>query len=138
MPPRRQQRGQAVIGVRPDDDVDARRAADDLGPLGLRDAAGDDDARLDPRRAARRLQPADVAVDLLGGLLADVAGVEDDDVGGVDARGGIALGLEQLADALAVVDVHLAAEGLDVVGRGHRATVPQAVPAVILPSAAGR
>jgi hypothetical protein len=34
---------QAVIALRPDDEIDAGRAADDLGAFGLRDAAGDGD-----------------------------------------------------------------------------------------------
>ena len=45
----RDQLGQVVIGLRADDDVDARRAARDLRALGLGDAAGDRDHRRGPR-----------------------------------------------------------------------------------------
>ena len=49
----REQVRQAVIGLRPDHEIDGRRAADDLLAFGLRDAAGDGDAsRRGPRRAA--------------------------------------------------------------------------------------
>src|SRR5262249_54293791 len=54
-------------------------------------------------------------IDLFGGLLADVAGVEQDDVGFLHPhRLGAPRGTQKLAHALAVVDVHLAAERLDV------------------------
>jgi hypothetical protein len=36
--------GQAVVGLRADDEIDHRRAGDHLGALGLGDAAGDADA----------------------------------------------------------------------------------------------
>ena len=76
----RQQLRQMMIALRPDHDVDNRRAADDLRALGLRDAARDRDAHIAP--LARRLilgdpQPPEFGVDLFGGLLADMAGVED-------------------------------------------------------------
>ena len=57
---------------------------------------------------------AEVGIDLLGRLLADVAGVEEDDVGVLDRRRlGEAVRRQQLRHALGVVDVHLAAERLD-------------------------
>ena len=106
--------GQAVIGLRTDDDIDARRAARDLRPFGLRDAARDRDRRT---AAVLALQPADIRINLLGRLFADVAGVEDDEVGvGALSGGGIAPGLQHLGHALAVIDVHLAAEGFDAKG----------------------
>ena len=60
----------------------ARRA--DLGALGLRHAAGDRDQHVAP--LARRLfldtaHAAELGIDLLRRLLADVAGVEDDQIG---------------------------------------------------------
>ena len=81
----REQLGQAMIALRADHHVDRRRAAQDLPALGLGDAAGDDDrASRGPRPLRARLQvahPAELGIDLLGGLLADMAGVEDDEVG---------------------------------------------------------
>src|SRR3546814_19033438 len=59
------------------------------------------------------------SIDLFRRLLADVAGVEHDEIGvlalgcGHDALLG-----QQLGHALAVIDVHLAAEALDPVGPG--------------------
>src|SRR4029450_7480237 len=106
-----------MIALRPDHDVDRWRAADDLLAFGLRDAAGDSDAHL--TAIARRLilgdtQPPEFGVDLLGGLLADVAGVEDHQIrilgaGCLDK----ALPSQRVYHALRIGDVHLAAIGLD-------------------------
>ena len=76
----RQQLRQMMIALRTDHDVNGRRAADDLRALGLRDAAGHRDTHL--AALARGLvlgdaQPAEFGIDFLGGLLADMAGVED-------------------------------------------------------------
>ncbi len=115
----RHQFGQVVIGLRPHDDIDPG-AADDLFALGLGDAAGDRDHRLRAPVGTRALpQAADVRIDLLGRLLADVAGVEHDEIGGLAlGGGGHALRGHQLGHALAVIDVHLAAERLDLEGPG--------------------
>ena len=73
-----------MIALRADHDVDHRRAAHDLPTLGLRHAARDRDLH---RAALARgfvlgdAQPAELGIDLFGGLLADMAGVEDDEVG---------------------------------------------------------
>jgi len=61
----------------------------------------------------------EVAVELVVGVLADRAGVEDDDVRrAVGLRGDVSGGVEQPADPLAVVDVHLAPVGAHVVRPG--------------------
>jgi len=108
-----------VIGLRSHDHVDLG-AADDLLTLGLCDAAGDRDHRGLAFVLARVFpQAADVRIDLVGRLFADVAGVEHDEVGGIGVVGrGHALRGHQLGHAVAVIDVHLAAEGLDVEGLG--------------------
>ena len=114
--------GQAVIGLRADDDVDHRRASPGLGALGLGDAAGKRDQRLRPVLAA---QPADVGIGLFGGFLADMAGVEDDEVGVLAiGRRAHALGGQQLGHPVAVVDVHLATEAFDFEGLGSHAPWP--------------
>ena len=113
----RQQLRQMMIALRADHDVDDGRAADDLLALGLRDAAGDRDVHLPP--VARGLvlhhpQPAEFGIDLFRGLLADVTGVEDDEVGVFGARGlDKAFAGQRVHHALRIVDVHLAAIGLD-------------------------
>ena len=113
-----QQGAELVVALRPHDHIDAGLAPHDLGALGLGDAAGHGDDGVPARPAPALLDLADAAevgVDLLGGLLADVAGVENDYVGVLDGGGlGEAQGGQQLHDALAVVDVHLTAERLDV------------------------
>ena len=108
---------QPVIGLRADDDVDHRaRGASTSRPR---------PARRSPRRAiigfepSSRRQPADIRIGLLGGLLADVAGVEHHEVGLVAFSGrGHALPAEQFGHPLAVIDVHLAAEAFDFEGLG--------------------
>ena len=87
--PLAQQLRQAMIVLRPDDEIDRRLAAQDLRAFGLRDAAGHDQRRLAPRARAIVLQFANLAefgIDLLGGALADMAGVEDDEIGVLDIR----------------------------------------------------
>ena len=108
---------QPVIALRADHQVDDRRAAHDLGALGLGHAAGHRDDGVLALAAALLLHLADAAevgIDLLGRLLADVAGVEEDEVGLLHrGRLGKAVRRQQLRHALGVVDVHLAAERLD-------------------------
>ena len=72
-----------VVSLRPNDDVDQRRAALGLGAFGLGDATGERDQRL---RAVFPPQAPDIRIGLLGGLLANVTGVEDDEVGIVGFR----------------------------------------------------
>ncbi len=108
---------QAVIGLGAHDHADSRGTRHDLLALGLRDAAGDRDHRR--VLAAGLHQAADIRIDLFGRLFANVAGVEHDEVGLLAfGRRGNAFGGKQLGHALAVVDVHLAAEALDPEGPG--------------------
>ena len=114
----RQQLRQMMVALRADHDIDHRRAADDLGAFGLRDAAGHRDAHL--AAVARgfvlgEAQPPQFRVDLLRCLFADVAGVEDHQirvihVGGLDK----AFRRQRVHHALRIVDVHLTAVRLDV------------------------
>ena len=108
---------EAMVALRPDHEIDEGRAAQHLRALRLSDAAGNRDDRCLPRTRPRVLHLADAAeigIDLLGSLLADMAGVEEDDVGLLDRRRlGEAVGAQQLRHALGVVDVHLATKRLD-------------------------
>ena len=125
--PRRtgQQLGQLVIGLRSDHQIDGRLAPHDLLALGLGDAAGHGDGHgpLPGRRPAvlQFAQLAELGINLLGRLFANMAGVENDEVsilGG--ARRGIAERPQHIGHALRIIDVHLAAVGLDeqALGRG--------------------
>ena len=79
--------------------------------LGLGDAAGQCDQG---PRSILAAKAADIRIGFLGRFLADVAGVEDDEVGILAfRRRGHAVRAQQLGHALAVIDVHLAAEGFD-------------------------
>ena len=115
--------GQAVIALRADDEVDGRHAPHDLGALGLGDAADDRDHRVVAGGGALVLQVADapeIGVDLFGRLLADVAGVENDEIGFLDGiRFAIALRRQRLGHALGIIDVHLTAE------RAHEHLAPR-------------
>jgi hypothetical protein len=101
-----------------EDDVDPRRAPDDLGPVLLGEASTDGD--LHTRRALLdRRQMPEVPVELVVGVLADGAGVEDDDVGRpVLGRTCVAGLFQQPGQPFGVVDVHLAPVGADLV-RAH-------------------
>ena len=106
-----------MIALRADHDVDGRRAADDLCALGLRDAAGDRDPHLAPLARGFILgdaQAPEFGVDFFGGLFADVAGVEDDEIRILGAISlDKALRRQRVHHALCIVDVHLAAIGFD-------------------------
>ena len=112
-----QERRQVVIVLRPDHHVDGGRPTQDLLALRLRDAAGDDDLRLPAMGLAFLLQLAhatELGINLFGGLLADMAGVEDDEVRLLHRLGfAVAFGRQHVRHALGIVDVHLAAIGFD-------------------------
>ena len=114
----RQQIGQAVIALRTHDEVNNRCAADDFLTFGLRDAAGHRDHHAPAGGGRGVLHAADAAklgIDLLRRLFADVAGVEDDQIGVIGACGlDIAFRRQSVRHTLRVVDVHLAAERFDV------------------------
>ena len=105
----------------PEGDVDVGVELEDPLPLRFGVAAADRDHAVGVAPLPRR-RLAQVGRELRVGLLADRAGVEDDDVGVLGARRlAEAELLEQALDALGVVSVHLAAECGDVVAP-HLAT----------------
>ena len=110
--------GQSVIGLGAHDDVHVGRSRRDFFTLGLGNAAGNSEQHLAARllsRVLQRAQPPELGIDLLRSLLADMAGVEDDQIGVLDIRRrAIAERRQDIRHAGGVVDVHLAAEGLDV------------------------
>ncbi len=112
------QLGQTMIALRTDDEIDRWLPRRDLGPLGLRHAARNGDDRVLAVPAARVLDVANAAqirIDLLCCLLADVAGIEDHEIGGLEfGRLGVPLARQRFGHALAVVDVHLASERLQI------------------------
>jgi hypothetical protein len=112
------QLGQLVIGLGPDHQIDRRLAMHDLLALGLGHAAGHGDGHLAAGLGLAGLHLLDVAelgIDLLGGLLADVAGVEHHQVGALGlVDDPIAQRTQDIGHALAVIDVHLTAVGLDI------------------------
>ncbi len=83
----------------------------------LRHAAGDAEQHVAAFELLRLLDLADAAkfgINFLGGLLTDVAGVDQDEVGVFqNLRPGIAFGGQLVGHALRIVDIHLAAIGLD-------------------------
>src|SRR5690606_11352078 len=99
--------------VRADDEVEVRDPREELLALLLRDAARDREDEAGVLRLQRR-ELADLAPQLLLGLLADAAGIEDDDVDLVRRLGaGPAVRAQRLLHAVGVVRVHLEAEGVD-------------------------
>ncbi len=97
-----------VVGA--EHDVDVARPLDDELAVLLGQAPAHRDLQVGTL-LLQRLQAAEVAVELVVGVLTDAARVEHDDVGRLDVVGGLhALGREQPGDALGVVLVHLTAE----------------------------
>ena len=106
-------RGQAVVALRADHQIDQRHPAQDLFAFRLRDAAGDADLQVGVV-GLDRAQAAKVGVELFRSFLADMAGVEQHHVRILGPVGrNVAFGAQRLGHAFAVVDVHLAAVGLD-------------------------
>ena len=106
-----------MIGLRADDHVHGLFAAQNLSAFGLSDAAGDAEQHVAAFQLLRLLDLADAAqlrIDFLGGLFADVAGVDQDEVGVFQHIGpGIAFRSQMIAHPLRIVDIHLTAIGLD-------------------------
>ncbi len=122
----RQQVRQTMIALGAHHEVDHGRPAHDLLAFGLGDAAGhcDHDAAAVARRRVLELaDAAELRIDLLGGLLADMAGVEDDEIGILGTGLGVSLARQQIGHTMGIVDIHLAAIGFDVklaYPAGHR------------------
>ena len=106
-----------MIALRPEHEIDRRSAADDFLAFGLRHAAGDRDDDAPALSRGGLFQPAHAAelgIDLLGRLFANVAGVEDDEVGAIGSGGlDIAPRRQCVRHTPRVIDVHLAAERFD-------------------------
>src|SRR5262249_14038301 len=99
-------------------EIDGRYAPDDLLPLGLSDTAGNSNcqaASLARRGRFERADPPEFGIHLVHCLLANVAGIEDDEGSGADVDSvGKAVGAEHVRHTMGIVDVHLAAERFDV------------------------
>ena len=102
-----------VVGA--EDDVDPGRLVEDDALVLLGEAAADGDLHA-LVLAFDAGEVAEGAVELVVGVLADRAGVDDDDVGGAAVGPDVAGGLERSAEPLGVVHVHLAAERAHLVG----------------------
>ena len=118
-----------MIILRADHQIDVPRAADDFLAFRLRDATGDCDhhaAAVPRRRLLHLADAADLGIDLLRRFLADVAGIQDDEVGVLGTCGlGEPGGRQRVRHTMGIVDVHLAAEGFDVdfAGSAHAGSV---------------
>src|SRR5262245_13635535 len=106
-----------MVALRPNNEIDGGRSRDDLLSFGLGDAASDSDQRVAALASPLLLgepHAPELRINLLRGFLADMAGVENDEVGLrriVDRQ--VACGSERFRHPLGIVFVHLAAEGLD-------------------------
>ena len=116
--------GQTVIGLGTEHKIDRRLATHDLAALSLSHTAGNSDGHLSARPGLGFLHPAQNAqlgIDLFGGLFADMAGVEHHQISILWTVGhAIAERAQDVGHALAVIDVHLTAVGLDVEALLHR------------------
>ena len=100
---------QAMIALRPDNDINGFLAAENFFPFGLRDTARDDNFRRKPCPGAGGLELAQLAQfgeDLLGGALPDMARVQDDNVGLFQKRRlDIAFRRENIRHLLRIIDI---------------------------------
>ncbi len=107
-----------MVVLRADDKIDSARATDDLLTLGLCHAAGDRNRHAAPVARGgffHLANAADLGIDLLDRLFPDVTGVEDDEIGVLGTCGlGEPFGCQCVRHTMRIVDVHLAAKGLDV------------------------
>jgi hypothetical protein len=106
-----------MVGLRSHHHVDSFLARDDFLALRLPDATrdGDQHRAASPHPAVLQLlQAPELGIHFLGGFLADVARVQNHQVGilGAVARH-IADRRQQIRHARGIVDVHLATESLD-------------------------
>src|SRR5215213_5012067 len=100
------------------DEIYAVLALEGGGFVGGADAAGEGDF-FDAAFAAEAVELAEVAADAVDGVLAHVAGVEDDEVGFFVGLDLCVSGVQDHAPyPVGVVDVHLAAKGTDAGGPG--------------------
>ena len=102
-----------VVGA--EDHVDPGGPLEDDRLVLLGEAAADGDLHALVLALGAR-EVAEGAVELVVGVLAHGAGVDDDDIGVALGRADVAGGLERAAQPLGVVHVHLAAEGAHLVG----------------------
>ena len=104
---------QPVVGLWADHDVDFGTPTSNFRPFRLGHAAGDDEAHAATRAAGgspERHKPAQIGVDLLRRFLADMAGIQHDQVGSLRGLGtGVSERGQHLRHPLRIVDVHLAA-----------------------------
>ena len=109
---------QSMIALRSEHQIDGGRAPRDFLALSLRDASGDRQQHRATAFFARLLQlsnAADFRIDLFRRLFADMAGVEDDQIGLFHrVRGTVALRRQSVGHTIGIVDVHLATIGADV------------------------
>ena len=107
--------GQAVVALRPHDEVDGLLAPDHLAALGLGDAARDRQRHAAVRTGLLQLaELTEFGIDLFGRPLADMAGVEDDEIRLLHRRRlDIALRRQDVGHAGRIIGIHLTAVGSD-------------------------
>ncbi len=105
-----------MIGLRPDDQIDIRRTAQDFLSFRLRHAARNADGQFLAIRFARILHLAQTAkrgIELFRRFFTNMAGIEQNQIGIIRRISrDIAFRCKAVGHALAIVDVHLAAIGL--------------------------
>ena len=112
--------GQAAVTVGPRDHVEERGLLHDRDAIVLRHASEQPDLHLRPRILEPRKLPQPMQ-HLLFGMLANRAGVEQDDVRIFDAvRSDVTRAAQNGADRLRIGDIHLASVGLEINPRMRR------------------
>ena len=129
-PSARQHLRQAMIGLRTDDEIDERRPFDQQFALRLSDATSDRQQSFAPcpltPHITKATQPAKFGEHLRGRLLANVAGVQDDQIRVVGlVRDRVAVHRQGFRHTIGIVDVHLTAVSFDEKLFGHVAGVSE-------------
>ncbi len=105
--------------MRANHNIDERRPLQQFAAFRLRNAPGDSNEQAitsggSSPITAHPVKPTKLRINFFGGLVANVAGVEDDEVRlGRIVDAPVSFAPQQFGHPRRVVDIHLAAEGLD-------------------------
>ena len=121
-----------MIVLRANNKIDRAGATDDFRAFGLRDTTGHRNHHMAAIACGGLLdlaEPADLRIDLLHGLFADVTRIQDDEIGLIGIGGfRESCRRQRVRHTMGIVDVHLTAKGFDVnfAGSAHAISVRSA------------
>jgi len=115
-----------MISLRPHDQINEGGSLQHGLTFGLGDTAGDTDGQISTALSPGITQlpkPPELGIDLFRRFLADVTGIQDHQIGIFRTiHRGIAVARQKRGHAIAVIDIHLTAIGLNEELLGHAST----------------